>query len=272
MYTPEHIMVRRSGYYHHGIQVDAKAVIHFTGEPGSKSNAAILETSLEEFLNGGSKEIVAYGETLEPTDILENARARIGETGYNLIFNNCEHFAFWCMTGKHESDQVVKVAGTSSAAIGAGALTGGGLAAVSSAGTVVGLNAAGLMSGLGAIGFGGVVGGIVSLSVAPSVLANMVINRTLKDDENLTDEERSARKKAKVAAKTGTVVGTVGSVATISAVGTAAGLSGAGITSGLATIGSVVGGTMVAGTAIAIAAPAVVAMATGFGLYKILKK
>jgi len=28
---------------------------------------------------------------------------------YNLVFNNCEHFAIWCKTGVHESRQVDKV-------------------------------------------------------------------------------------------------------------------------------------------------------------------
>lgn len=28
---------------------------------------------------------------------------------YNLVFNNCEHFAIWCKTGVHESRQVNKV-------------------------------------------------------------------------------------------------------------------------------------------------------------------
>lgn len=28
---------------------------------------------------------------------------------YNLVFNNCEHFAIWCKTGVHESRQVDKI-------------------------------------------------------------------------------------------------------------------------------------------------------------------
>jgi hypothetical protein len=31
---------------------------------------------------------------------------RIGEQNYNLLFNNCEHFANWCKTGRHRSGQV----------------------------------------------------------------------------------------------------------------------------------------------------------------------
>jgi hypothetical protein len=31
---------------------------------------------------------------------------RLGEQNYNLLFNNCEHFAHWCKTGRHRSNQV----------------------------------------------------------------------------------------------------------------------------------------------------------------------
>jgi hypothetical protein len=30
----------------------------------------------------------------------------LGEQNYNLLFNNCEHFAHWCKTGRHRSNQV----------------------------------------------------------------------------------------------------------------------------------------------------------------------
>jgi len=32
-------------------------------------------------------------------EILSRAYSRLGEDRYNLIFNNCEHFASWCATG-----------------------------------------------------------------------------------------------------------------------------------------------------------------------------
>lgn len=37
------------------------------------------------------------------------ARSRLREDKYNLIFNNCEHFAVWCKTGISESSQVNSV-------------------------------------------------------------------------------------------------------------------------------------------------------------------
>jgi hypothetical protein len=37
---------------------------------------------------------------------VHRALGRLGEQRYNLIFNNCEHFAHWCKTGRHRSAQV----------------------------------------------------------------------------------------------------------------------------------------------------------------------
>ena len=37
---------------------------------------------------------------------LRRAMGRLGEQDYNLLFNNCEHYATWCKTGRHRSGQV----------------------------------------------------------------------------------------------------------------------------------------------------------------------
>jgi hypothetical protein len=41
-----------------------------------------------------------------PQETIERARSKLGEQGYNLLLNNCEHFAFWCKTGVAKSTQV----------------------------------------------------------------------------------------------------------------------------------------------------------------------
>jgi hypothetical protein len=38
--------------------------------------------------------------------VVHRAYTRLGERHYNLLFNNCEHFATWCKTGRTESQQV----------------------------------------------------------------------------------------------------------------------------------------------------------------------
>lgn len=37
---------------------------------------------------------------------IANARSKIGESGYSLLWNNCEHFVRWCVEGVERSHQV----------------------------------------------------------------------------------------------------------------------------------------------------------------------
>ncbi|MCX8037950.1 MAG: lecithin retinol acyltransferase family protein [Candidatus Sumerlaeia bacterium] len=267
----DHLRVWRGCYYHHGIEVENGKVVHFIGEPLSKSNAKIRQTSMEVFLKGGEKEVVEYSKSDPPGVVVRRALSRLGESGYDLFSNNCEHFARWCKTGKHESEQVRAATAGAGATVGTGAAVYGSIAGVSAAGAVQGLSAAGVMSGLAAIGPGGVVGGIATLASAPAIFTNIAVRSVLKDDEALAQPERNARTAGRVGGMIGTVAGAAGTIGTISASGTVAGLSGAGISSGLAAIGGTVGGGMVAGTAMCIVAPAAAAVAGAFLLYKLWK-
>lgn len=113
----DHIRVERYGglYYHHGIYIGNNKVIHFAplsgGEIINWSEAKVIETSLEDFLKGGKVEVRQYTdaeliELYSPKEIVQNANHCLGYTNYNLIFNNCEHFANSCTTGKHRSPQI----------------------------------------------------------------------------------------------------------------------------------------------------------------------
>jgi len=267
----DHIKVKRLGYYHHGIDIGDRTVVHFTGEPGNKVNAEVRRTSMLEFLNDGKLEIIKYKKSFPSDAVVLRALSRLEEKGYSLFFNNCEHFASWCKTGENQSEQMDDAEATAGASVGTGLAATASIAGVSAAGSAAGLSGAGVMSGLAAIGPGGVVGGLGTLAAAPSVIANVAISKVLKDDDKLSDEERESRTAGRVAAKVGTVAGAVGTVGTISGAGTVAGLSGAGLTSGLAAVGSTVGGGMVSGVAISIAAPAVAAGVVGLGVYKVWK-
>jgi hypothetical protein len=46
-----------------------------------------------------------------PGETVKRTRPLIGKTGYNFLFNNCEHFALWCKTGRHKSSQVEDICG-----------------------------------------------------------------------------------------------------------------------------------------------------------------
>ncbi len=267
----DHIRVKRKLYFHHGIDVGEGAVIHFTGEPGNKVNARVMETSVQEFLDGGKLEIVRYKNSFPPDQVVEKARRHLGESEYSLIFNNCEHFARWCKTGDKKSEQVNDAAATTGASVGTGMAATASIAGVSVAGSATGLSGAGVMSGLAAIGPGGVVGGLGSLAAAPSLLVNVAVSKVLEDDEKFPDEERKSRKIGRATAKVGTAAGATGTVYAISSVGSVTGLSASGLTSGLATIGSTVGGGMVSGVAISVVAPALAAGFAGLGAYKLWK-
>jgi len=68
----------------------------------------ILRSALADFSRGQPVTVVAYapGACSAPGVTLRRAMGRLGEQNYNLLFNNCEHFAHWCKTGRHRSRQV----------------------------------------------------------------------------------------------------------------------------------------------------------------------
>ena len=99
---------------HHGIDLGDGTVAHYL------EGEQILRSSLEDFCSGESPQVIDHTQA-DPTGLtLRRAMSRIGEQRYNLLFNNCEHFAVWCKTGQHRSGQVERALG--SGAIGALAL------------------------------------------------------------------------------------------------------------------------------------------------------
>ncbi|AOW99594.1 NC domain-containing protein [Moorena producens PAL-8-15-08-1] len=89
-------------YQHHGIDCGDGSVIHYR-----KNTETIERTSMATFALGETKIYVKqYSVCLIPEVVIRRAESRLGERQYNLIFNNCEHLANWCKTGKSESQQV----------------------------------------------------------------------------------------------------------------------------------------------------------------------
>ena len=116
----DHIRVNRGLYCHHGIYISDDEVIHFTGNENDSvldwSKPEVISSDLEYFLKGDILEIKEYTdeelEDLYPVDhIVQYARACLGDKGYNLVFNNCEHFANTCTLGRFRSKQVENVFG-----------------------------------------------------------------------------------------------------------------------------------------------------------------
>jgi hypothetical protein len=271
----DHVYVKRLGYTHHGVEVDDRQIVHFTGSPGSKRGAAIRRTAIEEFTGPrGKLRYRRYGCQLSADEAVARAESMVGASGYRLFSNNCEHFATYCVADRSSSAQVnaARAAGLVATTTAAGSAAGIGV--ISGVGAAAGLSGPGIMSGLATVGGAvgtGAVGGLVVLGIAPAASAVAVMQVALRDDPALTEGDRSARRVGRATSAAGAVGGTAAGVAAVSTAGVT-GLSAAGITSGLATIGATVGGGMAAGSAIVIAAPAVAAAGIGFGAYLAVRK
>jgi hypothetical protein len=268
----DHISVVRSGYSHHAIDYGDGSVIEFSGEPDNKLCAIVQQTSLEDFARGAEVRVHEYSDKrFDPDETVARALSLIGSRDYNLLTNNCEHFACWCVTGERVSAQVVVVrvatCVVSTSYLGGAAA----LSTVSGAG-VSGLGGSGVMSGLKAIGSVvgcGAVGGLVIAASIPAVWSFGLTAYALRDDEFRTDAERRARRVGRVAAGIATPVAVAGVVGAVDVFGKVAGLSAAGISSGLSAIGGA--GGMAAGVAMSAAIPVLAVALIGYVAYRVAR-
>ncbi|AFZ42646.1 PspA/IM30 family protein [Halothece sp. PCC 7418] len=89
-------------YEHHGIDCGDGSVIHLR-----KYNETITRTSFGEFTKSQKVYVKHYPLAFVPDAVVHRAESRLGEKArYNLLFNNCEHFATWCKLGHSHSQQV----------------------------------------------------------------------------------------------------------------------------------------------------------------------
>ncbi len=107
----DHIYVKRRGflYSHHGIYAGKGLVLHFKGAVKEKKDPAVILSDIATFLNNGKLQRRTYKRRLAHADTLQLARALLAQKGYSLVFNNCEHFATYCATGKKKSTQVHRI-------------------------------------------------------------------------------------------------------------------------------------------------------------------
>ena len=136
------IGINRVMYEHYAVYIGNDRVIHYDAEGGRVGNKiTIHEAPMDEFLKGnrnffvlnflkenGEPEKIYKGKALpklkrwsgslseylnsdeyhlySAEETVAHARSREGESEYNLVVNNCEHFAIWCKTGVAKSYQV----------------------------------------------------------------------------------------------------------------------------------------------------------------------
>lgn len=271
----DHIWVTRPlGYTHHGIDCGDRTVIHFTGEPGKKSDASVSRTTMDEFALDSIVHLREYSDSDTPDVVIQRAESKLGSRDYHVVTNNCEHFSTWCCTGRTASQQVRMVSSLTTTGAAAATSLGATAGVVGAVGSVAGVSGAGIMSGLASAGGligGGAAMGPLALALGPAAVSIGAVQVGLRKDESLPEEVNDARRDGRIASVAGAVAAGAGGLAAVSAAGVA-GTSAVGISSGLAAIGGLVGGGMVAGTVAVAAAPAVVAAAAGFGAYVASRK
>ena len=261
----DHIKVKHGLYEHHGIYIGNGIVVQSWSVRPNKQAGTIQFGTLADFAGAHARvEVVPYGVAYPPQIVVRRALYCLGAGGYHLFNNNCEHFARWCKTGLHVSEQVERVKG-----IGLG--TAGGGSAVAAGGAVAGVSGPGIMSGLAATGamLGvGAAGGIAVLGVVPGAVGVMATRRVFRDGPSLPTNEREARRAGRAASVAGAALGAAVAITAISAAGTVAGLSGPGIASGLAAMG----GSMMGGLAVAAALPVASAAFLAYGAYRLRRR
>lgn len=108
------VRVKVQFYYHYGIFVSEDSVIQF-GLPDGPSRPAsevrVLSSDVYTFLQGGTLEVGKPDRQerkgLRPApQIIAAAQSKLGQDGYDLLHNNCEHFMNECLFGTPTSATV----------------------------------------------------------------------------------------------------------------------------------------------------------------------
>lgn len=102
------VRVKSGFYYHYGIFISEEEVIQF-GLPDGPSRPAeeiqVLASDVYTFLQGGNLEVGTPDrqerkKLRSNPCIIAHARSRLGQGGYDLLHNNCEHFMNECLFGE----------------------------------------------------------------------------------------------------------------------------------------------------------------------------
>jgi hypothetical protein len=102
-----HIVTPRRGYLHHGIYVGGGKIVHYAGLVHGLRRRPVEETTLDRFARGRPVWVrFDRPPIFSSREVIRRARSRMGEDGYRLLTNNCEHFCEWCLHGEHRSYQV----------------------------------------------------------------------------------------------------------------------------------------------------------------------
>ncbi len=109
------VRVKLGSIWHYGIYVADDAVVQFGLPPTltvhmAAEDIAVVQTDVAVFLQSGVLEVAVLDDAEQcrafgATQVVARAQTRIGDKGYHILHNNCEHFCFECVFGEKRSTQ-----------------------------------------------------------------------------------------------------------------------------------------------------------------------
>lgn len=113
------VRVKSGNIYHYGIFVSEEEILQFGLAPAARPQlkdceVTVCSSTVEEFLCGGFIEVETPDrkerkKRKTPKETVENAKKRLGEKGYHILYNNCEHFVYECAYGEKYCSQAEEV-------------------------------------------------------------------------------------------------------------------------------------------------------------------
>jgi hypothetical protein len=109
------IRVKAGSIYHYGIFASEEEIIQFGLAPVARptlkdTDIEVCTSDIDAFLCGGFLEVAEFDragrkKNRRPKDVVSYARGKLGTKGYHILYNNCEHFAYECVTGEKKCTQ-----------------------------------------------------------------------------------------------------------------------------------------------------------------------
>ena len=114
------VRVKLGSIYHYGIYLSDDKVVQFGLPPQSvkgEEDLKVLTSSVDDFCLNHIIEVLELDreerkKAYSKVDTATRALNRLGEDGYNIIHNNCEHFVYECLLGYKYSEQEEKLINT----------------------------------------------------------------------------------------------------------------------------------------------------------------
>lgn len=102
------IRVKHRFYYHYGVYIDDSNIVQFGLAEDAVNKAEdvrVLSSDVSHFCNGTDVECAVLSpmekaKRRSPEETCAYAVSHIGDRDYNIIHNNCEHFAYQCVFGE----------------------------------------------------------------------------------------------------------------------------------------------------------------------------